>query len=188
MSNHPHSSIELFEKEDSTGALILIFGVNKSLNTADELIEKSIKTGVKEVHVVEATEEIKKLYTQFKNVINIVYHNKYDEAYNTIFPNDEKWIRKATMVETLESFINKEKRFNNTLTQLIEILRKNEISSDLQKLLNVLAWDLVDTSIDYRKGFVFCISLNPEIIELREEIDSVDDAFDYILEVDWNQL
>jgi hypothetical protein len=188
MSNFQKSCVELFEKKDLSGALIIRFGENKSLQTAEDLFVKGLKTGLKEFHVVEATEEIKKLYAQFENVIKLVYHNSYDEAYDTVFPNDEKWIQKSTMVETLESYLNKEKRFNNALTQLVEILRKNEVSSDIQKSLNVLAWDLVDTSIDFRKGFVFSISLNPEIINLREEIESVDTAFDDILEVDWNQL
>lgn len=95
-------------------------------------------------------------------------------------------LKKTIINESPEIFKNKELRFNQVLVNLIEGLRRHSLSKETFKLIDLLAEGLGDKSIDFRKGFVLSLSLNPEIIDLREAIETVDIAFDDVLELDFN--
>ncbi|WP_454667835.1 hypothetical protein [Acinetobacter calcoaceticus] len=188
MTNLTETRFESFNKEDNSRAAIIFFGNDKSENMVNDLIKRWLSLGGPELHVVDATIEIKKEIQQVNAGSEVHFHETYDDAYNALFPNDDKWLLKAITYESLESFINKEKIFNKNLAHLVESLRRHSLSKKTHKLIDGLDGALIDQSIDFRKGYVFCISRIPEIIELREVIETVDLAFDEILEVNYNLL
>ncbi|MDH2636799.1 hypothetical protein QDS01_17970 [Acinetobacter nosocomialis] len=81
------SRLILLKKDDGKGAYILFFGNNKTEEKANELIESWLASGVNELRVVNATDEIKGLIKPFENSSLVTYHQNYDEAYDAIFPN-----------------------------------------------------------------------------------------------------
>nr|WP_312323948.1 hypothetical protein [Acinetobacter oleivorans] len=188
MTTRTDSCAEIFNKEDHSKAMIIFFGNDKSENKTNELVDRWLGMGAPELHVVDATSEIKKQIQQVNLGSEIRFHETYDDAYNTLFPDDEKWLIKAITYESLESYINKEKIFNKNLAHLVGSLRRHSLSQETHKLIDVLDGSLNDQSIDFRKGYVLCISRIPEVIELREVIETVDIAFDEILEVNYNLL
>lgn len=94
MSNIEMSRAEVFEKEDYTDSIILFFGVHKSLETGKDLFDKILKTGVKDLHVVGATKEIKNLLVSQQNDLIIAHYNTYEEAFYSVFPGIDKWLKK----------------------------------------------------------------------------------------------
>ncbi|MEJ7938152.1 hypothetical protein WKH77_10205 [Acinetobacter baumannii] len=77
----------LMQKDDGKGAYIMFFGNNKTEEKANELIDSWIASGVNELRVVNATDEIKVLIKPFEDGSLVTYHQNYDEAYDAIFPN-----------------------------------------------------------------------------------------------------
>jgi hypothetical protein len=79
--------LELMKKDDGTGAYILFFGNNKTEEKANELIDSWISSGVTELRVVNATDEIKELIKSVEQGSLVAYYNSYDQAYDAIFSN-----------------------------------------------------------------------------------------------------
>lgn len=79
---------EAVSKDDGKGAYIMFFGNNKTIARANELIDQWLSLGLKDLRVVNATDEIKELIKPFAQISFVGYYNSYDEAYDAIFSKE----------------------------------------------------------------------------------------------------
>lgn len=77
--------------------------------------------------------------------------------------------------------MDRQERFNELIVRIVIFLRRTQIL-ELRGYAEELEYWLSDSSIDYRKGFLRCMSMTPTIKGCREDYEQFDVLFQSLLE------